>query len=114
MRGLARSYEDAQAALSLGCRFRDRNRVHCLERLGIAAFIEVSDEQTKIKLAIYLLSPLDHEPERLVTLDVFFASKLSPSATATKLSIHCNTLSYRLDKITLLTGLDPRRFDDAV
>lgn len=114
IRGLARSYEDAQAALSLGCRFRDRNRVHCLDRLGIAAFIGVSDKQTKIELATYLLSPLDHEPEMLVTLDAFFTSELSPSATATKLSIHRNTLSYRLDKITLLTGLDPRRFDDAV
>lgn len=114
LRGLARSYQDAQAALSLGCRFRERNQVHCLERLGIAAFIGVSDEQTKIELATYLLSPLDHEPELLVTLDAFFASELSPSATATKLSIHRNTLSYRLDKITLLTGLDPRRFDDAV
>lgn len=114
IRGLARSYEDAQAALSLGCRFRDRNRVHCLDRLGIAAFIGVSDEQTKIELATYLLSPLDHEPELLVTLDAFFASELSPSTTVTKLSIHRNTLSYRLDKITLLTGLDPRRFDDAV
>jgi carbohydrate diacid regulator len=114
IRGLARSYEDAQAALSLGCRFRDRNQVHCLDRLGIAAFIGVSDEQTKIELATYLLSPLDHEPELLVTLATFFASELSPSATATKLSIHRNTLSYRLDKITLLTGLDPRRFDNAV
>lgn len=114
IQGLARSYEDAQAALSLGCRFRDRNQVHCLDRLGIAAFIGVSDEQTKIELATYLLSPLDHEPGLLVTLDAFFASELSPSATATKLLIHRNTLSYRLDKITLLTGLDPRRFDDAV
>ena len=31
-----------------------------------------------------------------------------------RLSIHRNTLSYRLDKIASLTGLDPRRFDDAV
>ncbi|MCY7322639.1 MAG: helix-turn-helix domain-containing protein, partial [Phormidesmis sp. CAN_BIN36] len=28
--------------------------------------------------------------------------------------IHRNTLSYRLDKITSLTGLNPRQFDDAV
>lgn len=114
IRGLARSYQDARAALSLGCRFHDRNRVHCLNRLGIAALIGVSDEQTKIELATYLLSPLDHEPELLATLDAFFALDLSPSSTANRLSIHRNTLSYRLEKITSLTGLDPRRFDDAV
>ena len=114
MRGLAQSYQDARAALSLGCRFRDRNQVHCLDRLGIAAFIGVADEQTKIELATYLLSPLNHEPELLTTLDAFFAEDCCPSLTASRLSIHRNTLSYRLDKITSLTGLDPRRFDDAV
>lgn len=114
IRGLARSYQDARAALSLGCRFHDRNQVHCLNQLGIAALIGVSDEQTKIELATYLLSPLDHEPELLATLDAFFALDLSPSSTASRLSIHRNTLSYRLEKITSLTGLDPRRFDDAV
>lgn len=114
IRGLARSYQDARVALSLGCRFHDHNQVHCLDRLGIAAFIGVADEQTKIELATYLLSPLDHEPELLATLDAFFASDLSPSSTASRLSIHRNTLSYRLDKITSLTGLEPRRFDDAV
>ena len=114
IRGLARSYQDARAALSLGCRFHGRNQVHCLDRLGIAAFIGVADEQTKIGLATYVLSPLDHEPDLLTTLDTFFASDLRPSFTASQLSIHRNTLSYRLDKITSLTGLDPRRFDDAV
>ena len=114
IRGLTRSYQDARAALSLGCRFHDRNQVHCLDRLGIAAFIGVSDEQTKIELATYLLSPLDHEPEMLATLNAFFAEDCCPSSTASRLSIHRNTLSYRLDKITLLTGLDPHRFDDAV
>ena len=114
IRGLARSYQDARAALSLGCRFQSRNPIHCLDRLGIASFIGVSDERTKIELATHLLSPLDHEPEMLATLDTFFAEDCYPSSTASRLSIHRNTLSYRLDKITLLTGLDPRRFDDAV
>jgi carbohydrate diacid regulator len=112
--GLARSYQDARAALSLGSRFHGQNGVHCLDSLGIAAFVGVSDERTKIDLATYLLSPLDHEPELLETLNVFFAADCSPSQTAARVSIHRNTLSYRFDKITSLTGLDPRRFDDAV
>ncbi|MGI0484550.1 PucR family transcriptional regulator [Pantanalinema rosaneae CENA516] len=114
VQGLARSYEDARAALSLGSRFKGHNRVHCLGELGIAAFIGVADEGTKVDLAKYLLSPLDHEPELLTTLNVFFAKDCCPSATAKQLSIHRNTLSYRLDKIFSLTGLEPRRFDDAV
>lgn len=112
--GLARSYQDARAALSLGRRFHGQNGVHCLDGLGIAAFVGVSDERTKIDLAQYLLSPLDHEPELLDTLAAFFDSNFCPSACARQLSIHRNTLSYRLDKIASLIGLDPRCFDDAV
>ncbi|MDX2215222.1 MAG: helix-turn-helix domain-containing protein [Oculatellaceae cyanobacterium bins.114] len=114
IQGLAHSYEDARAALSLGSRFLGYNRVHCLGELGIAAFIGVADESTKVDLAKYLLSPLDHEPELLTTLDVFFSESCCPSSTAKRLSIHRNTLSYRLDKIVSLTGLEPRQFDDAV
>jgi carbohydrate diacid regulator len=111
---LARSYQDARAALSLGRRFQGHSCVHCLDALGIAAFVGVSDEQTKIDLATYLLGPLNGEPELLASLDAFFAENCAPSSTATRLNIHRNTLSYRLDKITALTGLDPRCFDDAI
>jgi carbohydrate diacid regulator len=114
VQGLARSYQDARAALSLGRRFHGQNQVHCLDGLGIAAFVGLADEHTKIDLAMHLLSPLDHAPELLETLDTFFAQDCCPSATAKQLCIHRNTLSYRLDKITALTGLDPRRFDEAM
>jgi carbohydrate diacid regulator len=114
LHGLAASYGDARAALSLGGRLHGPNGVHCLDALGIAAFVGVADERTKIDLATHLLSPLDHEPELLDTLDAFFAENGAISATASRLAIHRNTLSYRLDKITSLAGLDPRRFDDAV
>jgi carbohydrate diacid regulator len=112
--GLAHSYEDARAALSLGRRFLGQNRVHCLDELGIAAFVGVSDERIKTDLATHLLSPLDHEPELLQTVAVFLAEDCCPSSTAKRLSIHRNTLTYRLEKSASLTGLDPRRFDDAV
>jgi len=114
IKGLAQSYQDARIALSLGYRFCGSDRVHCLDELGIAAFIGIEDERTKVELAAYLLSPLNHEPELLITLDTFFSENCCPSSTANRLSIHRNTLSYRLDKVKLLTGLEPRHFDDAV
>lgn len=114
IRGLSRSYREAQTALSLGARYFGPNQVHCLDRLGIASFAGITEESTKLELASYLLSPLDHAEELIATLDAFFSEDCSPSATAHRLAIHRNTLSYRLDKIASLTGLDPRRFDDAV
>lgn len=112
--GLARSYSDARAAITLGRRFRGDNFVHCLDGLGIAALVGLSDEATKIDLARHLLGPLDHESDLLRTLQAWFEEDCSPSATAHRLGIHRNTLGYRMDKIVTLTGLDPRHFDDAV
>lgn len=112
--GLSRSYQDAQAALRLGRQFNGQNQVYCLDGLGIAAFACVADEQTKVELATHLLSPLDNEPDLLETLKTFFNLGCAPIATAKQLSIHRNTLSYRLEKIASLTGLDPRCFDEAI
>jgi carbohydrate diacid regulator len=114
IQGLAKSYQDACAALSLGRRFHGKNKVDCLDELGIAAFIGIADENTKIDLARHLLSPLEQETELIKTLDAFFLENCCPSSTAKRLCIHRNTLSYRLEKITSLTGLDPRKFDEAM
>lgn len=114
LRGLARSYQDARVALSLGRHLHGPNRVHRLDQLGVAAFVGINDEHTKVELAHHLLSPLDHEPELLATLEVFFAENCAPSSTASRLGVHRNTLGYRLDKIAALTGLEPRCFDDAL
>lgn len=112
--GLAKSYQDAKLALSLGRRFHGVNRVHCLDQLGIPSFVAVPDEKIKVDLAAHLLGPLDDEPEMLQTLEVFFAQDCCSTATADRLAIHRNTLRYRLEKVCHLTGLDPYRFDDAV
>src|SRR5579875_46023 len=45
IRGIANSYQDARAALSLGRRLRQRDSgVHCLDDLGVAALVGLSDE----------------------------------------------------------------------
>lgn len=114
LRGLARSYQDARVALSLGRQLHGPNAVYCLDQLGMAAFVGIEDEHTKRELALHLLGPLDHEPELIATLERFFAENCNPGPTARHLGIHRNTVAYRLEKIASLSGLDPRRFDDAV
>jgi carbohydrate diacid regulator len=114
IRGLAWSYRDARTALQLGKRVQPSARLHCLDSLGAAAFVGLPDEETKLDLARHLLTPLGHDDELVTTLHAFFDENCSPSQSSRRLSIHRNTLSYRLDKITSLTGLDPRQFDQAV
>ena len=52
--------------------------------------------------------------ETLETAEKFLESDLNMSDTARQLFIHRNTLTYRLDKIRKETGLDLRKFNDAV
>jgi len=114
IRGLSRSYQDASLAVQLGKRLHGDDRVHCLDSLGVAAFVGVSDPRTKLDLAEHLLRPLDGEPELLRTLQAFFDEDCCPSSTAARLKIHRNTLAYRLERIATLLNLNPRQFDDAV
>ena len=54
------------------------------------------------------------DDETLQTINKFFENNLNVSETSRQLFVHRNTLVYRLDKIERLTGLDLRKFDDAV
>jgi carbohydrate diacid regulator len=112
--GFSRSYREARSVLSLGRRLHGGSRIHSLESLGIAGLIGLPDEEMKAETAYRLLSPLDRQPELLQTLTAYFAEDCSPLRTASRIPIHRNTLTYRLEKVASLTGLDPRRFDDAV
>lgn len=112
--GLARSYQDARAALTLGRRLRGEGIVHSLDALGVAAFVGVADDRTKHELATHLLSPLDGDPELIGTLEAFFEEDCHAVRVAERLGIHRNTLAYRLAKVAERTGLDPRVFDEAV
>jgi len=114
IRGISRSYTDARAALEIGFRIPGATRLFCLDQLGLAALIRAADERTRLELATHLLGPLDAEEELRETLTAFFEEDCSIVATSARLFIHRNTLNYRLDKITALTGLDPKRFDDAM
>lgn len=48
------------------------------------------------------------------TLEVFFDNDLNSLKTSKILNIHRNTLNYRLNTFFEKTGLDPRKFNDAV
>jgi carbohydrate diacid regulator len=111
--GLARSFADATCAAEAGTRLFGANRVYGLKDLGVAAFLTGASMSAKYEIARSLLQPLEHEPELLATIAAFLQYDLSPSATASVLHVHRHTLAYRLEKVTHLIGLDPRRFQDA-
>ena len=59
-----------------------------------------------------ILDSLDEET--LNTINKFFENNLNVSETSRQLFIHRNTLVYRIEKLERSTGLDIRKFDDAL
>lgn len=109
---LAQSFADARFALEIGREIQGAGRVYLPSDLGVASFVCSNDAVLKTQLAEHLVRPLVQDAELLHTLEVFLDANLSPSVAAERLYIHRHTLAHRLDKITRLTGLDPRRFHE--
>lgn len=104
------SYKSARLALS-SLKDRDTNFISYddlnLELVLSAISDPIREQFTEKNLG--LLS--DHEAE---ILRAYYHHDMSLKETADFLVVHRNTLQYQLDRIHEKTGLDPRRFHDAV
>ena len=114
---LNNSYKEAQIALEIGKVFEEDKFILNYDSLGIGRLIY----QLPIKLCELFLhevfkkgdiSTLDDET--ILTINKFFENDLNVSETSRQLFVHRNTLVYRLEKIYKLTGLDLRKFDQAI
>ena len=112
-----RSYKDAIVALDVGSVFDGDMPIISYNNLGIGRLIY----QLPTKLCELFLNEVFKkgslnvlDDETIITIQKFFENNLNVSEASRKLFVHRNTLVYRLDKIYKLTGLDLRKFDDAI
>ena len=117
IREVSKSYKEAQLALDVGKIFYSDKSVVAYSRLGIGRLIY----QLPIPLCQMFIreifdgkSPDEFDEETITTINKFFENSLNVSETSRQLYIHRNTLVYRLDKLQKSTGLDLRKFDDAI
>jgi len=83
--------------------------------LGYAGVIgRMLQEECREYLEETDLDLIVNDEEMLFTIRKFLENDLNISETAKKLYINRNTLIYRLNKIQKDTGLDLRKFDDAM
>lgn len=114
---VSRSYKEAKMAMDVGRIFYEDRALIPYEQLGIGRLIyqlpiplckmfikEIFDDKT----------PESFDEETISTINKFFENSLNVSETSRQLFIHRNTLVYRLDKLEKSTGLDLRKFDDAI
>jgi carbohydrate diacid regulator len=117
LKDLSRSYKEAKMAMDVGKIFYAGKHVHSYNSLGIGRLIY----QLPVNLCRMFLTevfgdnpPSDLDEETLITINSFFDNNLNVSETSRQLFVHRNTLVYRIEKLEKSTGLDIRRFDDAL
>jgi carbohydrate diacid regulator len=108
------AYEEARRALNLAISIGDVRKIYHIDDLGMIATLVGGNKKWQDNFVKRLLMKLIAEDYLLETVEVFFDKNMSLTQTSKDLKIHRNTLLYRLDKIKKVTGLDPRKFNDAM
>lgn len=117
LKEVSKSYKEAKMALDVGKIFYSEKSVNAYNTLGIGRLIY----QLPVNLCRIFMKeifgdniPDDLDEEILTTVQKFFDNNLNVSETSRQLFVHRNTLVYRIEKLHQSTGLDIRKFDDAL
>lgn len=115
---LSTSFMQAQYVKKTGAFLASRGEVHSFKEFTLVRILEDLPEYKRGEylrlLADKRAREIFEDPEMTDTVEEFLESNLNISETSRNLYLHRNTLMYRLDKIEKATGLDIRKFSDAV
>jgi purine catabolism regulator len=115
---MAKSFQEAEQALSISHRLRNNNCVLFYEDLGpyilFANRINETELQNYYTATVSAIIDYDsnHKSELVATLEAFMKCNNTLKETANELFIHRHTLKYRLRRIHEITGLDPENAKD--
>lgn len=112
------SYRQAMTALRMGNVFEEQSPVSTYKEYLLVKILEDLPKYKMQEFLDILLEPeakgILSDPEMIATAEEFLHTSLNVSETSRNLYMHRNTLMYRLDKIERATGLDIRKFQDAM
>ncbi|WP_432826667.1 helix-turn-helix domain-containing protein [Dactylosporangium sp. CA-092794] len=107
------SCRQAIAALEVAVRRRRQNEVVGYGDVAIDVMLLDSADASRRLIAGYL-GNLEPHPVLVQTIREYLRQSLSVQITAERLTVHVNTIAYRLRRVRELTGHDLRKPDDAV
>ncbi|MCR5650741.1 MAG: helix-turn-helix domain-containing protein [Lachnospiraceae bacterium] len=117
IRRVSLSYKEARMALEVGKVFYPERDVVGYNSLGIGRLV-YQLQPTLCDIFLHEVFgeniPKQFDDETLITVNKFFENSLNVSETSRQLFVHRNTLVYRIEKLEKMTGLDIRKFDDAL
>ena len=115
---LSLSFSQAETTFRMNNVLGSKGDIHSFKEYVL---IKMLEELPKHKLSENLQTLMDagareifSDEEMILTAEEFLENSLNTSETSRKLYLHRNTLIYRLDKIEKATGLNIRKFSDAI
>ena len=112
---IARSYRTARTTMMVGKQRMPEQRSFFYQDLVLPVLLDSLRggwQANELARPLAKLKANDNNGLLRRTLVAWFSHNVQPSATARALFIHRNTLEYRLNRISELTGLDLGNFDD--
>ncbi|MDO4535595.1 MAG: sugar diacid recognition domain-containing protein [Clostridium perfringens] len=108
---VAISLEKAELALEIGKKIKPSSLVYDYDEFRL--FISLSHENKEVFTSlIYNLDKSGKKLELIETVQAYIEENGDINNVANKLKIHRNTLNYRLERITQLTGKNPKKLLD--
>ncbi len=115
---IALSYGQAAMAVRMSGIFHSEGEVHSYREYLLVRMLEdVPKSRLKEYMEQFRIEGTEEvfgDEDMALTAEEFLESSLNISETSRNLFMHRNTLTYRLDKIERATGLNIRKFSDAV
>lgn len=111
---LVRSYRTARTTMAVGKQRMPGLRAYYYQDLMLPVLLgslRSGWQADELARPLERLKAMDSNGLLLRTLNAWFLNNVQPSATAKALYIHRNTLEYRLNRISELTGLNLANFD---
>ncbi|MCP1438045.1 carbohydrate diacid regulator [Erwinia persicina] len=112
---IARSYRTARTTMLVGKQRMPEERSYFYQDLVLPVLLDSLRggwQAGELSRPLAKLKAMDNNGLLRRTLIAWFSHNVQPSATAKALYIHRNTLEYRLNRISELTGLNLSSFDD--
>ncbi|WP_213367669.1 sugar diacid recognition domain-containing protein [Mesobacillus boroniphilus] len=113
--GFSKSYRQAGYTLNSGLKLTPQNDIFMYEDYYLPVFL-LSASKTGLTEELQpfykILKEKDVKGELTESLKAIIETNSDMNKAAQKLFVHRNTLRYRLDKITEITGKDPRKTTD--
>ena len=112
---IARSYRTARTTMMVGIQRMPESRSYFYQDLMLPVLLDSLRggwQANELSRPLMRLKAMDNNGLLRRTLTAWFRNNVQPLATSKALFIHRNTLEYRLNRISELTGLDLGNFDD--